>query len=155
MFIFACLLSFFFFFFFFFEAASAAYESSQARGWIGVAAAGLHHSHRHSNAGCATCATCAAAHGRARSLIHWARPGIEPASSQTLCWVLNPLSHNGNSIFAFLYPDCLIKWMLKTQRKAFFFKSATSHHLQTEWVLTTFPKIGQNILTPFKKYESV
>ena len=28
---------------------------------------------------------------------HRARPGIGPASSQTLCRVLNPLSHNGNS----------------------------------------------------------
>ena len=25
------------------------------------------------------------------------RPGIQPASSQRPCWVLNPLSHNGNS----------------------------------------------------------
>ena len=32
-----------------------------------------------------------------RSLTHWAKPGIEPASSWTLCWVLNPLSHNRNS----------------------------------------------------------
>ena len=32
-----------------------------------------------------------------RSLTHWARPGIEPTSSQTLYQVLNPLSHNGNS----------------------------------------------------------
>ena len=30
------------------------------------------------------------------------RPGIEPASSQRQCWVLNPLSHNGNSLFSFL-----------------------------------------------------
>ena len=32
-----------------------------------------------------------------RSLTHWARPRIEPAPSQRLCQVLNPLSHNGNS----------------------------------------------------------
>ena len=44
-----------------------AYGSSQARGQIGAAAAGLHHSH--SNAG---------------SLTHWARPGIKPASF----WIL-------------------------------------------------------------------
>ena len=31
------------------------------------------------------------------SLTHWVRPGIEPASSQTLCQVLNPLIHNRNS----------------------------------------------------------
>ena len=30
-------------------------------------------------------------------LITPARPGIEPTSPQTLCPVLNPLSHNGNS----------------------------------------------------------
>ena len=39
-------------------------HSSQARGWIGAAAAGIHHSH-----------------GNTGSLTHWARPGIEPASS--------------------------------------------------------------------------
>ena len=33
----------------------------------------------------------------ARSLTHWARPGIEPASSRTLCQVPNPLSHNRNT----------------------------------------------------------
>jgi len=32
------------------------------------------------------------------SLTHWARPGIELASSQILCQVLNPLSHNRNSM---------------------------------------------------------
>ena len=38
------------FFFFFLMATPLAYGSSQARGWNGAAAAGLHHSH--SNAGC-------------------------------------------------------------------------------------------------------
>ena len=33
----------------------------------------------------------------ARSLTYWMRPGMKPASSQTLYRVLNPLSHNGNS----------------------------------------------------------
>ena len=37
--------SFFLFFFFLFRAALAAYVSSQARGQIGAASAGLHHSH--------------------------------------------------------------------------------------------------------------
>ena len=32
-----------------------------------------------------------------RSLTQWARPRIEPECSWTLYWVLNPLSHNGNS----------------------------------------------------------
>ena len=42
--------------------------------------------------------TCAAACGNAGSLTHWVRPGIEPTSSQRQPWVLNPLSHNGNSL---------------------------------------------------------
>ena len=50
-----------------FRAIPVAYGSSQARVWIWATAASLHHSHR--NAG---------------SPIHWARPGIEPASS----WIL-------------------------------------------------------------------
>ena len=33
----------------------------------------------------------------ARSLTHWARPGTEPTSSRTRCWVLNLLSHSGSS----------------------------------------------------------
>ena len=41
-----------------------AYGTSQARDRIGAAAAGLHLSY-----------------GNAGSLTHWARPGIEPASS--------------------------------------------------------------------------
>ena len=36
----------------------------------------------------------------AESLTHWVRPGIKPTSSQTLCWVLNLLSHNKNSKLA-------------------------------------------------------
>ena len=55
-------------------------EVPRLGGWIG-AAARLHRSH--SNTG---------------SFTHWARPGIEPTSSWILYWVLNPLSHNGNSM---------------------------------------------------------
>ena len=50
-----------------FRATGAAYGSPQARGWIGAAAALLHHSHH--NAGCLT---------------HCMRPGIEPTCS----WIL-------------------------------------------------------------------
>ena len=52
-----CLVVSGFFFFFFFclfafsRASSAAYGGSQARGLVGAVAAGLHHSHSHSNAG--------------------------------------------------------------------------------------------------------
>ena len=36
--------------------------------------------------------------GNTTSLTHWARPGIKPTSSERQCQVLNPLSHNGNSL---------------------------------------------------------
>ena len=47
----------------------------------------------------ATSVTHATACNNARFLIYWERPGIQPATSWRLCWVLNPLSHNGNSGF--------------------------------------------------------
>ena len=66
--------------FFGFEGYTWTYGSSQARGRIRAAAAVL----CHSNTG---------------SLTQW--PGIELASSWTLCWVLNLLSRNGNSCTLF------------------------------------------------------
>ena len=56
---------FFFFFFYFFSAASMACGSSQARGQIGAAAAGLHHSRRNARAVSVIHTT---AHGNAGSL---------------------------------------------------------------------------------------
>ena len=53
--------------FYFFKAAPMAYGGSQARGQIGAVAV-----------------TYTTAHGNTGSLTHWARPGIEPASS----WIL-------------------------------------------------------------------
>ena len=56
-----------------------------------------------------------AAHGRSqacsntRSLPHWARPGIKPASSRTLCRVLNPPNHNRNSESSFFWILCVLK----------------------------------------------
>ena len=47
----------------------------------------------------ATSATYATAWGNTRSLTHWLRPGIKPASPLRQCLVLNLLSHNGNSCF--------------------------------------------------------
>ena len=48
--------------------------------------------------------TYSTACGNAGSLTHWARPGIEAASSQRQHRVLHPLSHSGNSqTRAFLY----------------------------------------------------
>ena len=75
-------------------------------GQIGAVAASLHHSHSHRHRGSepARYATYTTAHGS--SLIHWARPGIEPASSRTLCQVLNPLSHHRD--FSFTLSWCCL-----------------------------------------------
>ena len=51
----------------------------------------------------AASATYAAACNNAGSLTHWARPGIEPASSRIPCQVLNSLSHNENSTVVNFY----------------------------------------------------
>ena len=56
-------------------ATPAAYGRFKARGWIGAAAACLQHQIQ------ATSAVYTTAQGNARSLTHWARPGIEPTSS--------------------------------------------------------------------------
>ena len=105
-----------------FRATLMAYGSSQARGGIGATAGGLRHSH--SNMGLWPHLWPTAAHGNiamwdpshicnlhtahsnARSLIHWTRPGIKPASSRIIVGLL-PLSHNGNSfIFLWLSKTC-------------------------------------------------
>ena len=84
-FLFPFFLSFFFFFFFFCLsswAAPSAYGGSHARGRIRATAGGLHYSHS-PNQIWATSATYTTAYSNARSgsLTHWARPGMEPASS--------------------------------------------------------------------------
>ena len=56
---------------------------SQARGWIRVTAASLHHSHGNTGSKLRLRPT-PQLRGNAGSLIHWARPGIEPTSS----WML-------------------------------------------------------------------
>ena len=65
-------------FVFLFRAAPRANRSSQARDWIGAAAAGLSHSHT-------------------RSLTHWVRPGIKPKSSWILVWFLTCWATTGTS----------------------------------------------------------
>ena len=65
----------------FFRATLAAYGGSQARGWIEATAAGLQPQHGQIQA---TSVTYTTAHDNARSLAHWTRPGIKPASS----WIL-------------------------------------------------------------------
>ena len=77
-----------FFFFWLFRVAPMAYESSQARGLIRVIPVRLHHSH--SNTGFEPCLwPNTTAHGNARSLTYWERPGIEPASSWILVRFIN------------------------------------------------------------------
>ena len=75
-------------------AAPVAHERSQAKGWIRAAteayATAMAEQH-------GIWAASAAPWGNVGSLAHWARPGIKPISSGTLCWVPNTLSHNGNS----------------------------------------------------------
>ena len=66
-------------FFVFSRAAPEACGSSQARGQIGAVATRIW----------ATSATYTTAHGNTRSLTHWARPGIEPATSWFLVGVIN------------------------------------------------------------------
>ena len=73
---------FFFFFFFPFRATPAVFGSSGARGHIGAATAGLHHSH--SNTTSEPSATYTTTHGNAGYLTHRMRPGIKPTSS----WML-------------------------------------------------------------------
>ena len=80
-------------FLFFLMAAPGAYGSSWARGQIEASAASLWH-----------------IHGNTGFLTHWVTPRIESASSWTLCWVLNPRSHNGNSLFV----DCFLLMAILT-----------------------------------------
>ena len=76
----------FFFFLFFFRAAPAAHGDSQARGPIRAGptpAASLHHSHSNIRSELCLPPTAQLA-GNAGSLTHWARPGIESATSRFL-----------------------------------------------------------------------
>ena len=93
-----CFLVFFFLRFLSFLAC----RSSQVRGGIRAAAASLHHSHSHSHSRSEPHLWPTLQLWQHWILNPWAKPGIEPESSQTLCWVLNPLSHNGNSSALFL-----------------------------------------------------
>ena len=80
----------FFFHFFLFRAAPAANGSSWAKGWIGAAAASLHHSHSNARSELHLWPTLQLA-ATPDPLKHWARPGIESASPWILdgfltCW---------------------------------------------------------------------
>ena len=78
-----------------------AYRSSQARGQIRAVAA----SHGTAMATPDLSSICDLHHSLQQcwTLTHWVRPGIKSTSSQTLCWVRKPLSHNGNSYFYTLF----------------------------------------------------
>ena len=73
-------------FYLLFRVTPVAYGSSHARGWTGTVAAGL--SHSHTMVGSDLSQVCELHH--ARSLTHWVRPGIEPAS---LCILVGFLTH--------------------------------------------------------------
>ena len=95
---------FFFFFFFLFMATPVAYgRSDTARDWIRAAAASLRHSHSNieSEPNLQLTPTDCSNTG---SLTHWVRPGNQSPILTTLCWVPNPLSHNGNSCASFFIP---------------------------------------------------
>ena len=89
-----------FFFFCLFRAAHVAYEGSQARGHIRAVAARLHHNH--SNARSELCLQ-PTPHLAAtlNPLIHWARLGIEAASSRMLVRFVSAEPRQG-----------LLKWVL-------------------------------------------
>ena len=81
-----------FFSFFFFAATPAAFVSSQARVKSELQLRSMPQPWQHQI--WVAFATYTTACGNARSLTHWARPGIEPAALRSLSMVLNSLSHN-------------------------------------------------------------
>ena len=76
----------FFFLFFLFRVIPAAYRSSQAGGPLGAAAASLCHSNSSSKP---HLRPLDPACSNTRSLTHWVRPGVEPASSWIIVGLLN------------------------------------------------------------------
>ena len=82
-----------FFHFLLLRAEPSAYGCSQTRGWIGAAAAGLHHSHSHTRSKLHPRPTPQLA-GIARDQT---RSGIQPESSWILVRFINHWATNGNS----------------------------------------------------------
>jgi len=97
---------FFVFCFCLFRATPEAHGGSQARGRIAAVAIGLRHSY--SSMGSKPCLTCTTAHSNARSLTHWARPGIEPESSWILVRSVNHWTTTGTPGGAGLI---LVQWV--------------------------------------------
>ena len=83
----------------------------------------------------------AAAQGKAWSLTHWARSGIKPTTSRTVCQALNPLSHNGNSSHCFLNVRVLLKCdCLERQRTQL--ENKYIHNPKSPTLLTTPTTLG-------------
>ena len=84
---------------------TCAYGSSQAKGWIGAADAGLRHSHSNARSQIpATSVTYAAACRNTGSLNHWARSGIKPVSSRILIRFLTHWATTGTpSLIYFIF----------------------------------------------------
>ena len=98
-----CAFFFAFFFFCLFRAASMAYGGSQARSPIGAIATGLRQSHSNSRIWAASM-IYTTAHGNVGSLNHWARPGIEPATSWFLVGFVNHWATMGTPTYCALRP---------------------------------------------------
>ena len=75
---------FFIVLFYFFRAGPMAYGGPQARGRIRAVTTSLHHNHSNDKSKLRLWFIYTTAHSNARSLTHWAKPGIIPASS----WIL-------------------------------------------------------------------
>ena len=82
-----CIYTYTYIYFFLFTAAPAIYGSSQVRGQIRAAAAGL----------LSHLSNLCHSYRNAESLTHWSSLGTESATSQRQHRVLDPLSHNRNS----------------------------------------------------------
>ena len=82
-----------FFFFCLFRATPVAYGGFRARGLIRATAAGLYHSYSNARSKPHLRTAPHTAHGNAGSLTHWARPGIEPATSWFLVRFVSAVPH--------------------------------------------------------------
>ena len=97
-----------FYYYYFLMATPVTYGSSQVRGQIRTAAGALATAMAMQDPSHICDLLCSSWQ---RLILNPGRPGIEPASSQTLWWVLNPLSHNRNSN--------LLSFYAKTMQSAF------------------------------------
>ena len=68
----------------------------------------------------AASATYTTAHGNARSLTHWARPGIEPAASRFVVGFVNHCATTGTLIFVFLQGSGDGEFLIPTKHEAFY-----------------------------------